>query len=43
MKRREKGEIAVDEILAGAGREPNVEGLNLEAVGVLYDGRKASW
>ncbi|MCG9892182.1 MAG: mercuric reductase [Thermosynechococcaceae cyanobacterium MS004] len=32
--------IAVDEILAGAGRAPNVEGLNLEAVGVEYDPRK---
>ena len=32
--------IAVDEILAGAGRAPNVEGLNLEAVGVQYDPRK---
>ncbi|MCU0536610.1 MAG: mercuric reductase [Hydrococcus sp. Prado102] len=29
--------IAVDEILAGAGRAPNIEGLNLEAVGVEYD------
>ncbi len=29
--------IIVDEILAGAGRVPNVEGLNLEAVGVEYD------
>jgi pyruvate/2-oxoglutarate dehydrogenase complex dihydrolipoamide dehydrogenase (E3) component len=29
--------IAVDEILVGAGRAPNVEGLNLEAVGVRYD------
>lgn len=29
--------IVVDEILAGAGRAPNVEGLNLEAVGVAYD------
>ena len=29
--------IIVDEILAGAGRSPNVEGLNLEAVGVKYD------
>jgi len=29
--------ITVDEILAGAGRTPNVEGLNLEAVGVEYD------
>jgi pyruvate/2-oxoglutarate dehydrogenase complex dihydrolipoamide dehydrogenase (E3) component len=32
--------IAVDEILAGAGRGPNVEGLNLESVGVQYDPRK---
>src|SRR5436190_21948455 len=29
--------IVVDEILAGAGRAPNVEGLNLETVGVQYD------
>ncbi|MEO8427484.1 MAG: mercuric reductase [Verrucomicrobiota bacterium] len=32
--------ITVDEILAGAGRAPNVEGLNLEAAGVQYDPRK---
>jgi pyruvate/2-oxoglutarate dehydrogenase complex dihydrolipoamide dehydrogenase (E3) component/uncharacterized membrane protein YdjX (TVP38/TMEM64 family) len=32
--------LAVDEILAGAGRAPNVEGLNLEAAGVQYDPRK---
>ncbi len=32
--------IAVDEILAGAGRAPNVEGLNLEAVGVAFDRRE---
>jgi pyruvate/2-oxoglutarate dehydrogenase complex dihydrolipoamide dehydrogenase (E3) component len=32
--------IAVDEILVGAGRAPNVEGLNLEAVGVQYDQRR---
>ena len=31
--------ITVDEILVGAGRQPNVE-LNLEAVGVEYDSRK---
>ncbi|WP_110986428.1 mercuric reductase [Acaryochloris thomasi] len=31
--------IIVDEILAGAGRAPNVQGLNLEAVGVEYDAR----
>ncbi len=29
--------IAVDEILAGAGRTPNLDGLNLDAVGVVYD------
>lgn len=29
--------ITVDEILVGIGRAPNVEGLNLEAVGVEYD------
>ncbi|MBE9175191.1 mercuric reductase [Synechocystis salina LEGE 06155] len=33
------GSIVVDEILAGAGRAPNVEGLNLEAVGVEFDRR----
>ena len=32
--------VAVDEILIGAGRQPNVEGLNLELVGVEYDGKK---
>lgn len=30
-------QIEVDEVLVGAGRSPNVEGLNLEAVGVKYD------
>lgn len=37
--RSEAGEssIAVDEILVGAGRSPNVEDLNLEAIGVQYD------
>jgi pyruvate/2-oxoglutarate dehydrogenase complex dihydrolipoamide dehydrogenase (E3) component len=29
--------ISVDEILAGIGRAPNVEGMNLEAAGVRYD------
>jgi len=29
--------IIVDEILVGTGRSPNVEGLNLEAVGVEYN------
>ena len=32
-----KHSIVVDEILVGAGRAPNVEGLNLEAAGVVYD------
>ena len=32
--------ITVDEILVGAGRVPNVDGLNLESVGVTYDRRK---
>lgn len=31
--------LDVDEILAGAGRAPNVEGLNLAAVGVEFDRR----
>jgi len=31
--------IAVDEILVGAGRAPNVEGLGLEGAGVDYDER----
>ena len=31
--------IVVDEILAGAGRVPNIEGLNLEVAGVKYDKR----
>ncbi len=31
--------IIVDEILVGAGRTPNVEGLNLETVGVEYDSK----
>lgn len=31
--------VVVDEILAGAGRDPNVDGLNLESVGVQYDKR----
>ena len=32
--------VVVDEILVGAGRTPNVDGLNLEAVGVEYDRRR---
>ena len=30
-------EIAIDEILVGVGRAPNVEGLGLEAAGVAFD------
>lgn len=33
-------ELAVDEVLIGAGRRPNVEGLGLEAAGVAYDERE---
>ncbi len=33
----QRDSITVDEILAGVGRVPNLEGLNLEAVGVGYD------
>jgi pyruvate/2-oxoglutarate dehydrogenase complex dihydrolipoamide dehydrogenase (E3) component len=29
--------VTVDEILVGAGRAPNVEGLDLEAAGITYD------
>ena len=32
-------DISVDQLLVAAGRAPNVEGLNLEAVGVEYDSR----
>lgn len=32
--------VTVDEILIGAGRSPNVEGLNLDVVGVKYDQKK---
>jgi pyruvate/2-oxoglutarate dehydrogenase complex dihydrolipoamide dehydrogenase (E3) component len=38
--RGEPGQIAVDEILVGAGRQPNVEGLGLDAAGVEYDPRE---
>jgi pyruvate/2-oxoglutarate dehydrogenase complex dihydrolipoamide dehydrogenase (E3) component len=36
----DKFTVSVDMILAGIGRAPNVEGLNLEAAGVHYDGDK---
>ncbi len=35
-----KAELFCDEILAGAGRTPNVEGLDLEKAGVEYDLRE---
>lgn len=34
------GAIAVDDILVGAGRVPNIETLNLAAVGVEYDSQR---
>jgi pyruvate/2-oxoglutarate dehydrogenase complex dihydrolipoamide dehydrogenase (E3) component len=36
----ESYDVTVDEVLVGAGRSPNVEGLNLEAAGVDYDARQ---
>jgi len=33
-------ELVVDEILVGAGRAPNVEGMGLESVGVSFDKQK---
>ena len=33
-------QVVVDEILIGAGRVPNVDGLNLDAVGVRHDKRE---
>jgi len=35
-----ESQVTVDEILVGAGRAPNVDGLNLEGVGVRYDSKK---
>jgi pyruvate/2-oxoglutarate dehydrogenase complex dihydrolipoamide dehydrogenase (E3) component len=35
--------IAVDEILVGIGRTPNVESLNLPAAGVAYDLQRGVW
>jgi pyruvate/2-oxoglutarate dehydrogenase complex dihydrolipoamide dehydrogenase (E3) component len=32
--------VAVDEILIAVGRQPNVEGLGLDGIGVAYDARK---
>jgi hypothetical protein len=33
-------QVVVDEILVGAGRAPNVEGLGLESVGVAFDAKR---
>ncbi len=33
----QRHDVTVDEILVGVGRTPNVQGLNLESVGVQYD------
>jgi pyruvate/2-oxoglutarate dehydrogenase complex dihydrolipoamide dehydrogenase (E3) component len=33
----ERRELAVDEILVGVGRAPNVEGLGLDAAGIVFD------
>lgn len=35
-----EGSCTVDEILVGTGRAPNVQGLHLERVGVMYDEKK---
>ena len=35
-----EGSVTVDQILVGAGRAPNVEGLGLEVAGVDYDRRR---
>jgi pyruvate/2-oxoglutarate dehydrogenase complex dihydrolipoamide dehydrogenase (E3) component len=35
-----RAELSFDEILAGAGRAPNVEGLDLEQAGIAYDPRR---
>ncbi|MGL5835156.1 MAG: mercuric reductase [Waterburya sp.] len=37
---RPQESITVEEILVGAGRQPNVESLNLKAVGVEYDAKQ---
>jgi pyruvate/2-oxoglutarate dehydrogenase complex dihydrolipoamide dehydrogenase (E3) component len=36
-------QVAVDEILVGAGRVPNVDGLGLDAAGVRHDTREGVW
>jgi pyruvate/2-oxoglutarate dehydrogenase complex dihydrolipoamide dehydrogenase (E3) component len=38
-QRDSEGVVECDEVLIGAGRQPNVESLNLDAAGVAYDAR----
>jgi pyruvate/2-oxoglutarate dehydrogenase complex dihydrolipoamide dehydrogenase (E3) component len=41
IKQNGKSEdLAADEILVGVGRAPNIDGLNLEAAGIVYDPRR---
>lgn len=40
LKDATPAEIVVDEILLAVGRQPNVEGLNLEAAGIRFDSTK---
>jgi pyruvate/2-oxoglutarate dehydrogenase complex dihydrolipoamide dehydrogenase (E3) component len=40
LERPTHNELVVDEVLVAAGRQPNVEGLNLEGVEVQYDTRR---
>ncbi|MGH7254390.1 MAG: mercuric reductase [Nitrospirales bacterium] len=39
-RHEQAAELEAEEILVGIGRQPNVEGMNLEAAGVAYDSRK---
>jgi pyruvate/2-oxoglutarate dehydrogenase complex dihydrolipoamide dehydrogenase (E3) component len=39
----EQREIIVDALLVGAGRVPNVEGLDLDAAGVRYERKEGVW
>src|SRR5262249_45040848 len=40
---QEQREIVVDALLVGAGRVPNVEGLDLDAAGVRYERNEGVW
>jgi pyruvate/2-oxoglutarate dehydrogenase complex dihydrolipoamide dehydrogenase (E3) component len=39
LLRLKEGEVHVDQILVAVGRQPNIEGLNLDQVGVRHDGQ----